>query len=760
MATELLTQSDQRHSDQPTSEYSLPSNSDNTPRETNCSDQVTNHTGSHDPIAVDSSLPMDVEGACNESQALDPATVASEYANNRSTATNSVTRPYASPGETGVTPDCGRESSVEPTAEDIQHYIPYIDKLLMAADLERKAIRELIQQRFQEALERGPLAGSFDARERGCPSPAHGSSQSHHHAKDTASEIHSTPKVVKPQKVIIDLTDIPEDSEPVRSPSPAQSPQSPGNKRKRNDSASKSNTQSDRERDPGPPIKRRRLADSDPTAISKHEHYLPRRRGEQSQGPASVQPVLQQPPAPLQYQSQGSPPTQIAGVRLCGQSLQPSLAPIDARDRSQALRSRENDNMQLVYILRGGAISGPPYITGAIDRHALRACSLQAQPRPFIILHPIIVIASFLTTIKSTWELSCIVREKRAAKTLKTEAKSTYFLLQRAYSKRLLLEREFDSLFERLIRIEAHNDHASLHAILELIERDCNAGLTRTPGRLAGKRAWPAGLVAGGSTIKRYRKVVPVEAPEEQSDATLNHQHFVRERPGLETAVRVQVSKDDNSHGTAHGFRKSTITIGRSAPEQAEQDPDIDLGPNKLISQQHVLISFNVKIKQWSLVVKGRNAVKVDGMPWRFGQCILQSGNVIEIGGIKLGFIELDPSMDEFEGRGRATVEAGRFLRQGCCEAGMSAVERLFLPYCTGDERTHQEAADGILPPQDHSFHGHRRVSMAASKGGVVVPPCPDACDAPQTPERSGSTPHISRGALYDGLHPRGSSRC
>ncbi|KAK4032872.1 hypothetical protein C8A01DRAFT_20117 [Parachaetomium inaequale] len=31
--------------------------------------------------------------------------------------------------------------------------------------------------------------------------------------------------------------------------------------------------------------------------------------------------------------------------------------------------------------------------------------------------HLIIVIASFLTTIKSTWELSRMVREKRAAKT-------------------------------------------------------------------------------------------------------------------------------------------------------------------------------------------------------------------------------------------------------------------------------------------------------------------------------------------------------
>ncbi|KAK4118605.1 hypothetical protein N657DRAFT_685083 [Parathielavia appendiculata] len=79
--------------------------------------------------------------------------------------------------------------------------------------------------------------------------------------------------------------------------------------------------------------------------------------------------------------------------------------------------------------------------------------------------HPIIVIASFLTAIRSTWELSRMVREKRAAKTLKTEAKSTLVLLQQAYRKGLLLEREFDYLFERLMRAEACNDVAALQKI-------------------------------------------------------------------------------------------------------------------------------------------------------------------------------------------------------------------------------------------------------------------------------------------------------
>jgi hypothetical protein len=103
----------------------------------------------------------------------------------------------------------------------------------------------LIQVRFQ-ALERGPPAGSFDVGEQGCQSPAHGSSQRNERAqgKDAAGEIRA-PKVAESKTVLIDLTNNPEDDEPERSLPTAESPESPGNKRKRNDSASKSNAQSD-----------------------------------------------------------------------------------------------------------------------------------------------------------------------------------------------------------------------------------------------------------------------------------------------------------------------------------------------------------------------------------------------------------------------------------------------------------------------------------------------------------------------------------
>ena len=90
------------------------------------------------------------------------------------------------------------------------------------------------------------------------------------------------------------------------------------------------------------------------------------------------------------------------------------------------------------------------------------------------------------------------------------------------------------------------------------------------------------------------------------------------------------------------------VNIGRlpdpPPPEQdAENDEDyvhIDLGPSKLISRQHALIYFHNKEEKWFLLVKGRNALKVDGTPWKSGQTgPLQSGEVIEVGGVEMMFV-------------------------------------------------------------------------------------------------------------------------
>lgn len=90
------------------------------------------------------------------------------------------------------------------------------------------------------------------------------------------------------------------------------------------------------------------------------------------------------------------------------------------------------------------------------------------------------------------------------------------------------------------------------------------------------------------------------------------------------------------------------VNIGRaSEPGRADQDSQdgedavhIDLGPSKLVSRQHALIYFHNKEERWFLMVKGRNALKVDGTPWRPGQAgPLHSGEVIEVGGIEMMFV-------------------------------------------------------------------------------------------------------------------------
>ncbi|KLU83515.1 forkhead box protein J2 [Magnaporthiopsis poae ATCC 64411] len=89
---------------------------------------------------------------------------------------------------------------------------------------------------------------------------------------------------------------------------------------------------------------------------------------------------------------------------------------------------------------------------------------------------------------------------------------------------------------------------------------------------------------------------------------------------------------------------KTTINIGRTSdPPPTHQDEDdkdfvhIDLGPSKMISRQHAMITFN---STWTLEVKGRNGVKLDGEPQKQGVSTpLTSGRVIEVGGIEMIFV-------------------------------------------------------------------------------------------------------------------------
>ncbi|KAM7185722.1 hypothetical protein V8F33_012232 [Rhypophila sp. PSN 637] len=263
MAAQLAIQQGRGQSE-PTSLCSFPSNSGSSPREAGHSQNaqipnpVANHTKSPSPPVGEktrNSLPIDVEGGCNKSQAPILATVdSSQCTNGNSIATGSGTPLCGSPGKNSITSECESEGHVKistPAAEDIEQYTGRIDKLLAAADLDRvstkkiwqklekeldrslqdqmTAIRQLIKERFQ-VLKRLPLAGGFDIGKQGCPLPARSSrSDEHVKAKDTAGETNQPPKSPGPQPIVIDLTGNTEDHEPVHSLSPLQSTKPPGN---------------------------------------------------------------------------------------------------------------------------------------------------------------------------------------------------------------------------------------------------------------------------------------------------------------------------------------------------------------------------------------------------------------------------------------------------------------------------------------------------------------------------------------------------
>ncbi|KAM7210218.1 hypothetical protein V8F06_014398 [Rhypophila decipiens] len=229
MAAQLAIQQ-RRGQSEPPSLCSFPSNSGSPPGEAGhsknaqISNLVANHTKSPSPPVGEktrNSLPIDVEGACNKSQAPILATVdSSQCTTGNSIATGSGTPLCGSPGKNSITSECESEGRVK-----------------------------ISTQNDFKFLEDPPWPGGFDIGKPGCPSPARSSrSNEHAKAKDTAGETNEPPKSPRPQPVVIDLTGNPKDHEPAHSLSPLQSTKPPGNKRKRTDSASYLNApQTDRE---------------------------------------------------------------------------------------------------------------------------------------------------------------------------------------------------------------------------------------------------------------------------------------------------------------------------------------------------------------------------------------------------------------------------------------------------------------------------------------------------------------------------------
>lgn len=135
-------------------------------------------------------------------------------------------------------------------------------------------------------------------------------------------------------------------------------------------------------------------------------------------------------------------------------------------------------------------------------------------------------------------------------------------------------------------------------------------------------------------------------APKEPVHASKEHSNSIHEdnKDGVKAYAKIAAVD------WTYYITKVAVNIGRSSEpvqnrvnREGEDDEDavhIDLGPSKLISRQHAQVYFNREEETWWLRAKGRNALRVDGVPWSAGQeGPLRSGEVIEIGGVEMMFV-------------------------------------------------------------------------------------------------------------------------
>ncbi|KAK4189565.1 fork-head transcriptional regulator 2 [Podospora australis] len=149
------------------------------------------------------------------------------------------------------------------------------------------------------------------------------------------------------------------------------------------------------------------------------------------------------------------------------------------------------------------------------------------------------------------------------------------------------------------------------------------------------------------------------DGPIEDDDVVSKVIQSLRQPPGGDVAAAVQWSNALHLHTDSvsayakiaafdwtYYITRLRVNIGRQSEgfktteEYGDDHIHIDLGPSKLISRLHAIISFNAEKEEWWLEVKGRNALKVDGHLWKAGEAgALRSGCVIEAGGCEMIFV-------------------------------------------------------------------------------------------------------------------------
>ncbi|KAF6843674.1 fork head domain-containing protein [Colletotrichum musicola] len=127
------------------------------------------------------------------------------------------------------------------------------------------------------------------------------------------------------------------------------------------------------------------------------------------------------------------------------------------------------------------------------------------------------------------------------------------------------------------------------------------------------------------------------EGPVQASKDHANSIHEANNKNGVQAYAKI-AAQDWTFYIT-----KLIVNIGRSSEGVEEDDEDfihIDLGPSKMVSRQHARIYFSSKDEIWFLEVKGRNGVKVNGVPLKQGSSRrLESGEVLDVGGTEMMFV-------------------------------------------------------------------------------------------------------------------------
>lgn len=188
-----------------------------------------------------------------------------------------------------------------------------------------------------------------------------------------------------------------------------------------------------------------------------------------------------------------------------------------------------------------------------------------------------------------------------------------------------------------------------------------------------------------------------------QTGASKDHANAIHEanKAGVQAYAKI-AAQDWTFYVT-----KLSINIGRSSeptaqpPESYDADDEdfihIDLGPSKVISRQHVLIYFHSKEEKWFIYVKGRNGIKVDGMPLKQGYSgPLTSGEVLEVGGSEMMFVlpsEISPLHIQPAYLDRAGIPSADLPDAAAQDAATSGA-----PVSAGDQPSSQSTGRVALP--------------------------------------------------------------